>query len=767
LVDYQKREPEDIFKIPILKTIFKNRTFIFGVRVLALILFFYAIYLGFTVTTKENTFTRAIFWGIFWPLFIVVTLPTFGRIFCGICPHGFLGQYITKFGLKRKIPPYLANRYIGIMLLFIGWWGVYYIFPGVYRTPLGSAILFTVMTAVAFIFYYLYKDMAYCKYICPIGTALRAYSKLSFTWFGTYKESCKSCKSFECAKSCPYGLSPFNFEKKNSMGDCTLCMECAHSCEAIRFSFTKPGFSLYRKFKEMSEEVWVYILILAAIPISMAFHHGLGRSKIGDEFIWSKSAALLESYFGKLPFDAVGLFSFLYATLFSVAAAVIGLLIASKILKKEFKETFVSLGYAFAPLFILSSMGHALEFFMTSNYERVVEGIAWGFGFAVDAAPLAKRGDAWLMIFHLFKWIGVFWALLILYKRLKLIESSKIRKALAYPFAALLIIFFVGVNLYRDYVLTTYGREQRMHHGSSASMHGGRSHAKVGIPKKRLSSSDTVWLSDRVDGLRSYIRRGSGPALKKVWLLSGSAQDPVCALSDGARFELLDFEGKKGEVEEIEKRGCKGVSFKIPKSGYYDLYAILSFNEPDKKIVKVAKFEFKYLNHSEHIENSKELMVPKALKEAKLDILRVKSSDETLYSRLYTGEKVRFRVLFDGKPLANAKATVETEFGWKKELRSDKDGVVEFTFIKDYYPHKERYNKRYRERFLLLVENESGDTRYETTFFGTFSPSRSEYISYAQGMWVALAIFILSVVAVVLYRRRVDKPFGGVKIDED
>ena len=471
MVNFIKRESRDLFKNSFFRFIFKNRHFIFFLRTVITLLFFYAIFMGFYDSSKENIFTTALFWGLFWPFFIVTTLPVFGRIFCGICPHGFLGKYITNIGLKKKMPKWMQNRFIGVMLLVIGWWAVYYMFPGVYRTPFGTAMLFTVMTLLAFILYFLYRDMSYCKYICPIGTALRAFGKLSFTSFGTYSSACSSCKSFECAKSCPYGLSPFNFEKKHSMDDCTLCMECTDSCEAVRFKFVKPGHAIYQKFKTLKAEVWVYILILAAIPVSMAFSHGLGRSKVADEMIWAKTAAFFQNFIDFGSMNAVGLFAFLYAVLFSAAAAMVGMFIASKILKKEYSTVFYTLGYAFAPLFILASMAHAWEFFFTSNSARIVEGLAWGFGMNVDIDPLAKRGDTWLEVFHIFRWIAVAWAFYILYRRMAYIEASKTRKLLAYPFAGLLIFFFIGVNSYRSYILDTYGRVERSH--GRHSMHGG------------------------------------------------------------------------------------------------------------------------------------------------------------------------------------------------------------------------------------------------------------------------------------------------------
>lgn len=466
MVDFIKRDKNDIFNKPILGFLFKNPKFLMGLRIAVAALFFYAVYFGFVNPDKSNIFTGAVFWGVFWALFMVVTLPTFGRIFCGICPHGFLGKYITKFGLKKTMPKWMQSRYIGITLLIIGWWGIYYTFPGFWRTPIGTASMFGGMTVIAFVLYYIYKNMSYCKSICPIGTLCRSYDKLAFTKLETYTDECKDCRTFECASACTYNQKPFTFAKKNSMDDCTLCMDCAQSCEAVKFKFTKPADKLEGKFKTLPAEVWTYILIIASIPVSMAFAHGLERSKIADEMIWNKTAM----FFG-VP-ELAGMFGFLYAVLFTVISAVFGLWLASKVLKKDFKTTFSTLGYAYAPIFILGSLGHALESFFTRGYEKIVEGFAQGFGFVIDVNDLASRGDAWLYYFGILKWIGIVWALVILYKRLKLFDSTKKRKVLAYFFASFLIIFFIALNVYRGYVFETYGAKARGGH-SHGAMHGG------------------------------------------------------------------------------------------------------------------------------------------------------------------------------------------------------------------------------------------------------------------------------------------------------
>ena len=905
MVDFIKRERDDIFSKKILGFLFKNQKFLFAFRVFVAGLFFYAIFLGYYNPTKENLFTTALFWSIFWSLFMVVTLPTFGRVFCGICPHGFIGKYITKIGLKKSMPKWMQNRFIGLLLLVIGWWGVYYVFPGVYRTPLGTAILFTVMSILAYSLYFIYKDMSYCKYICPIGTVTRAFSKLSFTWLGTYKSACSECRTFDCAAACPYNLKPFTFDKKNSMEDCTLCMECTTACESVNFKFKKPSFSLFKKFKPEIAEVWAYILILASIPIAMAFHHGIGRSKVVKDMIWYKSAEFFRPIFGN-SVDSVGLFAYLYAMLFTILAATIGMFIASKILKKPFREVFYNLGYSYAPLFIFASFGHALSGFFTRGYERIVEGFAWAFGMSIKVAPLAKRGDDWLMIFSAFKWIAIFWALVILYKRMKLIKVENYKKIIAFPFAAFLIIFYFGVNQYRTYIIDTYGRANSSMHTMRGmhSMHGNRAlfqsvppnkaillqsgkdksscivcgmklpmffktnhaaklHGKdrqycsihclaedknikkrdlddirvvdvttlkfidaksafyvVGSSKKGTMSmvskyafskkedalkfsqqfggkvvdfntalkmamrdfrkksfiakpNDTLFFTDRNPmakrrgrmGMMGMMGRNRDPnaiPTRSFWLVGKSLTRPKCVKNIDGAFYVLNVEGKKIDAKIIKRKGCTKITFEVPKSGYYTLYYIRDFD----KLINVAKHEYKRFNHGGNELFSKDKISPKTIKEAKFDILRLRDNEDSFYYRLRSGEFVRFKVIKDGKPVQNAKVTLKTQLGWQKTVRTNKEGIAKLQLIKDYNPKWEKFNKRFREKFLVVATYKDKDGRYKVSYDGTYMPSREGYQSYAYALIISIILLIVISAGVFIYRYRVQKPFREVTFDE-
>ncbi|MCK4736948.1 MAG: 4Fe-4S binding protein [Sulfurimonas sp.] len=469
MVDYQKRDKNDIFNIPILGFLFKNQIFIMGLKIAVLALFIYAIVFGIIYPSKEdNIFTTAIFWSLFWPFFVVVTLSTFGRIFCGICPHGFMGQYITKFGLKKKMPKALENPLIGVLLLVIGFWVVYYIYPQAYKTPIASAIFFIVLTAISIVFFYIYKDMGYCKSICPVGTLMRGFGKISFTTLGTYEETCKSCTTFECADACTYNLKPFTFDNKANMTDCTLCMDCSDACEAVSFKLVKPSQSLFKKFQTSKAEIWAYILIIAAISITMSFHHALGRVAIADEFIWSKFGLYLQETIAIDGLDYIGISALTFAMLSTITLVYSGMYIASKALKEDFSKVFYTLGYAFAPLFIIGGLSHTYEFFFVHHYSDIANGLMQGFAISGDKVEaLAGRKDSWLRIFSFINYIAVIWAFIIMAKRINFFNASKVAKSVAFLFASSLIIFYLWLNIYKVYAFKTYGAKQHVHHTSS------------------------------------------------------------------------------------------------------------------------------------------------------------------------------------------------------------------------------------------------------------------------------------------------------------
>lgn len=785
MVNFIKRDKDDIYAKPILGFLFKNQKFLLSLKISVLALFFYALYFGFAHTGKDNTFTTAVFWGIFWALFMVVTLPTFGRIFCGICPHGFMGKYITKYGLKKTMPKWMQNRYIGVLLLVFGWWGTYYMFPSLFRSPLGTAILFTLMTFIAIVTYFLYKDMSYCKYICPIGTLTRAYSKLSFTWLGTYKSACNECRTFECATACPYNLKPFTFDSRNSMTDCTLCMDCSSACEAVSFKVKKPSFSLFSKLQVLKAEVWAFILILASISITMSFHHGIGRSNAAGDMIWSKTSEFLTNYIDFGSIDTIGLFAFVYALIFTILAAVIGMFAAAKILKKDFNTVFYDLGYSYAPLFILGSIAHSLETFFLKGYKDIAEGLGYGFGFTLDVATLANRGDSWLHLFDLFKWIAILWAFIILYKRIKLLDVSKVRKIVAFPFAASLIIFFLAVNMYVGYIFKTYGKASSGHANHRGIERAYKKAGRQDLPTFiKPALSDALYFSDENPAMEKKSYGGEHNhggargrvATKEVWPVFEDVSGKKSCLGDiDAELYLLDANLNSTKAIASKDAGCKSITFEMPDNGYYNLFYISKTTQNNTLYVATAKYEFMRFNHSNDAIYDKEKMDAHTINEVPFDILRARENDETFYHTLYSGENLRVQAVLNSKPIEGVNITLKTKTGWSKSLKSDKEGIATFTLLEDYFPEWNKFDKRHKSEFLLSASyeqdiNNSSDgykrVVYKATYPSYYYPNNSQYSSYAYGLSAALITIIVCAFAIYWHRQRRQNPFKEISFNE-
>lgn len=452
------RIKNDFFNYALTRLIFKNAFFLLAIRLFLLVFFIVALTYGFlNPSPRTFHFNVGIFWSLFWPFFMVVSLGTFGALFCGVCPHGFVGKYLTKYGLKRAMPLWMQNPLIGLGFLVFFYWLMLYLFPDMLKSPLAASAFFGAFSVVALLSFFLFKDMSYCKYLCPIGSITASFSKVSFTKLATYKEACLTCKGYECAKVCPYHLSPFNFDKNSSMKECKLCMECAHACEAVGFFIQKPASSLFTISKAgKMTEVWTYIIIACVASIAMILQNALGNSPIAGALPWRMAARAYEAHFGKNMVSIEGVVVLILATMLTFTCTVGVYKVASKWLNIPFKTIFLVAGYAIAPLVIFGGMAQTIPFFFTHYANEAINGVVLLLD--PNATPwqayVAKQAP-WLRAFALMHFVGVFWGLKVLHVRVKQLGF------LAYPWRVFmllgafhwlylgLIVFVIGVFVFK------------------------------------------------------------------------------------------------------------------------------------------------------------------------------------------------------------------------------------------------------------------------------------------------------------------------------
>jgi ferredoxin len=448
MVEHVKRAGNDLFGWPLVSALFKNKTVLFTLRSLAALLFVSAVWFGLRYpAVADNPYTAAIFWSLFWPFFMIVSIVLIGPGFCGICPHGVMGRFLARFGTKREMPSWLKHRGIGLGILIAAYWVPAYLFPGLLKTPWVAASLFLGLTLLALFAFMRYKDMAYCTYLCPLGSVTKSYGKLGMVRLQTYGDACSECKTFDCTKACETGLQPYLFEKKNSMRDCTLCMDCAQACEAVSLRLVKPSSGLFGEIKDRHNiHTWVFIVLLAVITITMHFHHGLGHSPVGKATPWYAAGQWLGSF---LPagVDWVG-----FAALFTAVSATLllvlgGYWVAARLLRQPFGTFLHRNSYALAPLMIIGSLSHVASFFFLHYAPDLANAWYWLIGSERTMRPLATMRDGWVHLFSLFGYVGAAWSALILYRRLGGYPSVFAKRVAAFVVAGAIIWFYVGLQV--------------------------------------------------------------------------------------------------------------------------------------------------------------------------------------------------------------------------------------------------------------------------------------------------------------------------------
>jgi hypothetical protein len=417
-------------------------------RSLVLVLFASAIYFGLTYPDEiDNPYTPAIFWSLFWPFFLVVSMVTFGPVFCTVCPHSFIGKYLNKIGPQKLMPNWLRNRWWGLGLLVVSYWVPVYVFPDFLKIPYVSAMYFLVLTAVAFVGFYLYRNMDYCRYGCPIGSVIKSYGKVSFTQLQTDSSACQTCRSFDCVKACQWNLRPYLFEKKNNMQDCTLCMDCAQACDSVEWTVTRFAKQVIEPVKQLDRmTVWVFITLLAVITMAMRFHHALGHSPLKESLPWHQIGSWLETVMPVVPMmDWVGLVALLMAVAMTFTLTLGGLWLASRVSKIEFWTLFETAGLAFGALMLVGALSHIGSFFFLHYAPDLVNAYYWLMDSDSVMKPLASHRDGWIHLFNLFNFLAVIISATVLYRKVGQLKLSGTAFWQTYVLSGLVIWVYLGL----------------------------------------------------------------------------------------------------------------------------------------------------------------------------------------------------------------------------------------------------------------------------------------------------------------------------------
>ncbi len=311
---------------------------------------------------------------------VVLALLLAGNLFCLGCPFALPRSLAKRLSLRgRRFPQRLRNKWPAIFSLFALFFVYEYL--DLWASPWLTAWLIAAYFAAAFALEAIFRESAFCKYVCPLGSFNFVYSTLSPSGIAVKSHDvCASCVGRECING-SYAAQPVirvdqipladgalsEREVQHGPGgalgcgtelfapqmrgnlDCTLCLDCVRACPHDNVSwFTRPpGAELSRADAWPRRwDISLLVIALAFMGVSNAFgmvppYYALQETLALRLGISSEFAVLL------LIFGAANL---LLPAMAAGAAAQLGRHWTAYAKRDSLRDTVAAFAPAFAPL---------------------------------------------------------------------------------------------------------------------------------------------------------------------------------------------------------------------------------------------------------------------------------------------------------------------------------------------------------------------------------------------------------------------------------
>lgn len=364
-------------------------------------------------------------WTLWWPT-LYITLFFAGRLWCGfICPVTLINEFGNKIR-KGKTIRLMKWGFLPFVIFFII---VYFEqASGLFLSPKITLAFLAFFMGLPLIMAIFFSRSLFCRLVCPIGTLLRVFSRLSFIGVRTEPRKCSECKTFECLKGvsapkCPMFL---NIPKNRSNSLCLTCSNCIKNCpyDSAKLRVVKPGKEILDKVDFTISESLFIISLLAFVTI---------LTTNGTRF-----------YRYIIPINVSGillrLLDFIIAITLFIAIYLILSYINSRISKQDFKTTIKEYGYAYLPLAFMIMLFTIIFDFLgpyipiepnliaITKYVLLTIGMIWSIFIAFK---LSKKKVFAILHVTLIIVIGVIWVLFLIPGSLNILSENQTRVIIA------------------------------------------------------------------------------------------------------------------------------------------------------------------------------------------------------------------------------------------------------------------------------------------------------------------------------------------------
>ncbi len=284
-------------RIPLLGRVARTRWFPFALvlPLFACFLFFLlAGYLGTPIGNRNVIIT--VVWIFWWFVLITTLVPLGGRIWCMVCPFPLAGEWAQRRrlvegpgrrigpdgpfpgGAARRWPAPLANTWIQLFVFL----SLCTFSTLLVTRPIVSALVLSAFVLAAAVLHLLFRDRAFCSYLCPLNGWMSLYSMAGALEVRSRRGSavCGSCASKACRDGtdsswpCPWGVDPGNLDRNNY---CGLCLECVKGCRHMTLRL-RPLFSDAR-IDGMSEAYFAFVMVTLVVFYSLVMQGPWGEVK--------------------------------------------------------------------------------------------------------------------------------------------------------------------------------------------------------------------------------------------------------------------------------------------------------------------------------------------------------------------------------------------------------------------------------------------------------------------------------------------------------
>ena len=223
----------DCFKLPFVGAVLKSKAFRPTMQTVLLLLAAVIVIDGRWGPQATSLNLAGVTPWIHWRGLLVIGLVVAGNLFCMACPFTLPRSLAkTLFRTNWNWPGWLRSKWLSVALLIVFFWA--YEAFALWDTPWWTAWIVVGYFVASFAVDGLFRDAAFCKYVCPIGQFNFVQSIFSPLQVAVRDGNvCHTCDTKDCIRGGPQGsgcnMELFQPQKTGNL-DCTFCLDCVHAC---------------------------------------------------------------------------------------------------------------------------------------------------------------------------------------------------------------------------------------------------------------------------------------------------------------------------------------------------------------------------------------------------------------------------------------------------------------------------------------------------------------------------------------------------------